>query len=262
MVCEAADHPSDYAATTSCGHAFAFFHGADIKASATSGALASGMAAYLNAADRTRLPLFISNHDSFAGDRPYPDLTGHGGADAKIAAAIEILGSDTPFALYGEEVGMADNALGSDAGIRAPMSWDATSPAAGFSTIAPYRPLSTNYMTQNVAAEDGVTGSLHDWYQSLYAVRTAYPVLQSGTLTLLSSAGSSSLVFLRQQGGQTAVVMINLAATAQTITANTGLSATTFGGIYPTIGGSHTSNGSGHVSLTIPAQGVVILVTQ
>ena len=120
MVCEAPDHPSDYAGTTSCGGAFAFFHGGDIKTTATSGQLNAGLAAYLSAADRTRLPLFISNHDSFAGARPWPDLSAR--SDSRIAAAIEILASDTPFALYGEEIGMADNSEGGDAGIRVPMS--------------------------------------------------------------------------------------------------------------------------------------------
>jgi len=259
MVCEAPDHPSDYAATTSCGGAFAFFHGGDIKTTATSGQLNAGLAAYLSATDRIRLPLFISNHDSFAGARPWPDLGAR--SDSRIAAAIEILASDTPFALYGEEIGMADNSEGGDAGIRVPMSWDATSPAAGFSAASPFRALSANYLTHNVAAQDGVTGSLLETYRSLYAVRTAWPVLQSGDLTLKSAAGDSSLVFLRKQGGQTAVVIMNLSAGAQVITTDTGLPAAAFTGIYPVAGGAYASNGAGKVSLTVPAQGVVILLT-
>jgi maltose alpha-D-glucosyltransferase/alpha-amylase len=259
MVCEAPDHPSDYAATTSCGGAFAFSHGGDIKTTATTGQLNAGLAGYLSAADRTRLPLFISNHDSFAGDRPWPDLSAR--SDYRIAAAIEILASDTPFALYGEEIGMADNSEGGDAGIRVPMSWDATAPAAGFSTVTPFRALSANYLTNNVAAQDGTAGSLLETYRSLYAVRTAWPVLQSGDLTLKSATGDSSLVFLRQQGGQTAVVVMNLSASPQTIAADTGLASTAFSGIYSTAGGIYTSNSAGKVSLTVPAQGVVILLT-
>jgi maltose alpha-D-glucosyltransferase/alpha-amylase len=141
------------------------------------------------------------------------------------------------------------------------MSWDATAPAAGFSTVTPFRALSANYLTNNVAAQDGTAGSLLETYRSLYAVRTAWPVLQSGDLTLKSATGDSSLVFLRQQGGQTAVVVMNLSASPQTIAADTGLSATTFSGIYPTAGGIYTSNSAGKVSLTVPAQGVVILLT-
>ena len=261
MVCEAPDNPDDYAATTSCGHAFAFYHGADIKASATGGTLTSGMVAYLTAANRTRLPLFISNHDSFAGMRPYGDLTGHGETDYKIAAALELLGSDTPFTLYGEEIGMDDNNDGGDAGIRAPMSWTGDTANAGFTTGTPYRGLSSNVATHNVAAEDGVSGSLHDWYQALYAVRAANPVLQSGTLTLLSHAGDSSVIFLRQEGGRTAVVFINLASASQSLSADTGLATTGFTGLFPSAGGSLTSNASGTVAASVPAQGVVIIAT-
>lgn len=155
---------------------------------------------------------------------------------------------------------MANNAESGDGGIRTPMSWTGAVPAAGFSTVAPYRPLSTNYTTHNVAAEVGVSGSLHDWYKSLYAVRTAYPVLQSGDLTLLSPAGASHLVFLRKAGGQTAVVLINLSAVAQNLTVDTGVNLVTFGGIYPTVGGSYTSTASGKVTVSVPAQGVMILL--
>ena len=261
MVCEAPDSPDAYAATTSCGHAFAFFHGADIKASATGGTLTSGMAAYLTASDRARLPLFISNHDSFAGMRPYSALTGHGEADYRIAAALELLGSDTPFTLYGEEVGMDNNSDGGDSGIRAPMSWTGDATNGSFTTGTPYRGLSLNVCSHNVAAEDGVSGSLHEWYKALYAVRAANPLLQSGTLTLLSHAGDSGVVFLRQEGGKTAVVFINLSAASQTLSADTGLATTGFTGLFPAAGSSYTSNASGTLSVTVPAQGVVIVAT-
>lgn len=261
MVCEAPDNPSAYAATTACGHAFAFFHGADIIATAANGTLASGLVTYLSAADRSRLALFLSNHDSFAGARPYAQLSGHSGADYKIAAAIEILGSDTPFTLYGEEVGMSDNASGGDAGIRAPMSWTADTTTAGFTTGTPYRALSTNVASQNVALEDGVSGSLLEWYRALFAVRTAHPVLQSGTLTLLSAAGDSSLIFLRQEGSTTAVVLINLGQSAQTLSAATGLGGASFTPVFPASGTAVTADGSGKISLSVAAQSVVILTT-
>jgi alpha-amylase len=51
--------------------------------------------------------------------------------------------------------------------------------------------------------------------------------------------------------------MINLSATARTITAHTGLNATTSLALYPAAGGMAKSNASGQISMTIPAQGVV-----
>lgn len=259
MVCEAPDAPDDFG--TACGHAFAFGHQDDIKTSAASGKAAAGLIAYLNAPDRAQLPLFLSNHDAFAGARPYPDLSGHGEGDYRAAAAIELLASDTPFTLYGEEVGMADNADSGDNAIRAPMSWTGDAATAGFTTGTPYRGLSVNAATHNVAAEQGVAGSLLETYRGLYAARSHNPVLQSGTLTPLSAAGQSYVAFLRQSGGKTAVVAINLSATAQTVTLNTGLAAQTFTGAYPNVGGSHTADAGGKLSLDLPAEGAVVVTT-
>ena len=259
MVCEAWDNTSAYAA--SCGHSFAFGHQGDIKTSATGGALTSGMVGYLTASDRSSLPLFMSNHDRDAGNRPWSELSGHAEGDYRTAAAIELLASDTPFILYGEEVGMANNSDSGDAGVRAPMSWTNTAATAGFTTGTPYRGLASNFATQNVAAEVGVAASLHSWYAGLLGVRANNPVLQSGTLTLLSHAGDASLVFLRQEGGRTAVVFVNLSQAPAALSADTGLAATAFTGLFPTAGGSFTSNASGRVTTTVPAQGVVILST-
>ncbi len=259
MVCEAWDNTSSYAA--SCGHSFAFGRQGDIKTSAISGVLTAGMAGYLTASDRASLPLFMSNHDSGAGARPYAELSGHSEGDYRIAAAIELLASDTPFIYYGEEVGMGNNGEGGDAAVRAPMSWTNTAVTAGFTTGTPYRGLATNFATQNAAAEAGVTGSLHSWYTALNALRGNNPVLQSGTLTLLSHAGDASLVFLRRDSGHTAVILINLSQASASLSADTGLASTTFTGLFPTAGGSFTSNASGRVSVTVPAQGVVVMST-
>ena len=66
----------------------------------------------LGLADTDRMPLILSNHDSFAGDRVWNQLAGDAGA-YKLAAASYLLTSATPFTYYGEEVGMAgDNITG------------------------------------------------------------------------------------------------------------------------------------------------------
>jgi len=260
MVCEAPDHPDEYAVSSSCGHAFAFGRQTDTRNTAKTGTLASGLAAWLGSSMRSHEPLFLSNHDSFAGTRPWDDLSGHGEGDYRVAAAIELLTSDTPFVLYGEEVGESDNGESGDAAIRAPMNWSGDTANAGFTTGTPYRGLSLNVITHNVTAEDGVPGSLLGWYSALYAVRTQYPVLQSGSLTLLSNTGDPHLVFLRAAGGQTAVVLINLSAVSQTLTADTGVASTAFAQVFPSGGGTVSSTASGRVSVTVPAQGVVILL--
>jgi maltose alpha-D-glucosyltransferase/alpha-amylase len=259
MVCEAWDNTSAYAA--SCGHSFAFGRQGDIRGSATGGAVTAGLVTYLAAADRAGLPLFLSNHDRGAGDRPWAELSGHAEGDYRVAAAVELLASDTPFIYYGEEVGMANNADSGDSGVRAPMSWSNTAVTAGFTTGTPYRNLAGNFTAQNVATEAGVTGSLHSWYAALLAVRANNPVLQSGTLTPLSAAGDTSLVFLRKEGGRTAVIFINLSQASATLSADTGLASTAFTGLFPGPDASAVSNASGKVGATVPAQGVVILST-
>lgn len=260
MVCEAPDHSTDYAQASSCGKAFAFGRQEDIKTSVTSGMTTPGLAAYLLSGNRSNLLLFLSNHDSFSGNRPISALGGHSEADYHLAAAIALLASDTPFAYYGEEVGMSGNGEAGDAGLRAPMSW--SNVITDFTSGTPYRAQATNLATHNVAAQTGVTGSLLETYRSLYAVRSGNPLLQTGELALLSSAGEPRIVFLRQTGSERALVMINLQSSAQSISANTGLVSTVFGVIYPTLGGTVTSTASGTVTLSVPAQGVVILRTR
>ncbi|ESQ89009.1 hypothetical protein ABAC460_14620 [Asticcacaulis sp. AC460] len=260
MVCEAADHPSDYAAAGGgCGNAFAFGKQWEVRNSATSGALTSGLHDYLTASDRTSLPLFLSNHDGFAGGRAIEALSGHGEGDYRVAAAIALLASDTPFTYYGEEFGMGQNGQSGDAGLRAPMSW--SNAVSGFTSGTPYRPVASNMATYNAAAQTGITGSLLETYRSLYAVRSTYPVLQWGTLTALSLPGDPHVIFLRRQGAQTAVVLINLSTVSQTITVDTGLSLTAFGSIYPAAGATVTSNASGRITVTVPAQSVTIVKT-
>ena len=57
-----------------------------------------------------------------------------------MAAALLLTGPGVPFIYYGEEIGMTG--AKPDERIRTPMRWDASAPAAGFSTHAPWEPLS------------------------------------------------------------------------------------------------------------------------
>ena len=82
-----------------------------------------GVTSRLAASDADRLPLFLSNHDSFAGDRAWNQLNGDS-ETYRLAAATYVLASRNPFTYYGEEVGMADAATYTDdRKLRTPMSW-------------------------------------------------------------------------------------------------------------------------------------------
>lgn len=65
--------------------------------------------------------LFLSNHDSFAGDRVASQLGGDT-AKIKLAGSLYILLSGNPSLYYGEEIGMSGS--GSDAAIRKPLDWN------------------------------------------------------------------------------------------------------------------------------------------
>ena len=68
-----------------------------------------------------------------------------------------------------------------DTELRIPMSWRGDGVAAGFSTATPFRPVSGNAATQNVAAELARDDGLLAWYRALLALRNAHPALSSGS---------------------------------------------------------------------------------
>lgn len=261
MICEAPDAPAAYAVATSCINAFAFGYQTAVKSTATGRTLNSSLASLLNSSTKANMPLILSNHDSFAGNRPISELSGNNLGDYKVAAAITLLASSTPFAYYGEEIGMANGSISGDAALRTPMSWTANTTNAGFSTATPYRGLSANVATFNVAAEDNQASSLLNHYRALYNVRKNYPVLGTGTLSLKSSSGNSHLIFTRTDGSNVAAVLINLSLSAQNLTVNTGVNNAAFTQRLPSTPTIFTSNGSGSITVNnVPAQSAVVLV--
>lgn len=257
MICEAPDAPAQYAVPSSCINAFAFGYQWDVRDTAKNSLLDSGLVSLLNSSTKATMPLILSNHDAFAGDRPIGDLNI---ADYKVAAAISILASSTPFTYYGEEIGMANGSENHDGKLRTPMSWTSNTTHAGFSTVTPYRGLSTNVATHNVAAQDGVVGSLLEHYRALYTVRKENPVLGTGTLSLKSTSGNSHLILTRTDGANVAAVLINLSLSAQNLSVATGVNNANFVQKLPATDTVFPSNGSGSITVNVPAQSAVVLV--
>lgn len=264
MICEASETPAAYVKSGACDNAFAFKTQALIKKSATSGTLQAGLVEALARPETARMPLILGNHDSFAGNRAIADLSGHDERDYHVAAAMVILGSSTPFTYYGEEVGMSDNGKYDDPGLRAPMSWTGDLPAAGFSTVKPYRALAENYQSHNVASEEGKFDSLLETYRTLYAVRNAHPVLGTGVMAVQSKAGDKALVFTRKDAADEAAVLINLADRPQTLTVDTGAPNTAFvqsllppGSKLPA---PMMSDGAGRLTATVAAKWAAVFV--
>jgi len=261
QVCEAPGDPAAYASLSSCGRAFAFQTPGAILNSARGSAVDVAFVDQLNLANTDRMPLILSNHDSFAGDRVWNQLIGDAEA-YKLAAASYLLAAQTPFTYYGEELGMANAAgLSGDHALRTPMSWTSDPITAGFSTVAPFRELSGNATSNNVADEAGDANSLLEYYRSLYQLRQAYPLVATGEPDMQSNGGEPVLLLTRSNGSTTAIVAINYTTAAQQVTATTALPGVIFDAVFGA-GGQSLSDGSGNVLLDVPARSAVVYFGQ
>lgn len=182
-------------------------------AGATMAAIRSGDGASLRAAQREvaesyppdALATFLTNHDQ----NRVADQLGSDVAAGKLAASLLLTGPGVPFIYYGEEIGMTGHKP--DERIRTPMRWDASQPAAGFSTAAPWQTLSEDPPDVNVADESADQDSLLSTYRSLIALRAGHPALSEGTWTPVEVSDPRVNASLRQGDGETVLIVANLA---------------------------------------------------
>jgi glycosidase len=201
----------------------------------------------------------LSNHDSFAGARLWDQLGGNA-AQYRLAAATYLLQPGTPFVYYGEEIGMAGASanIGDDPKLRTPMSW-AGDAKAGFTTGTPFRALSANAASNNVAAQSADPNSLLSFYKAVIAVRRAHPSLTAGTHAGASASGTT-LSFQRVQGNERAVVMINYGgATANVAAAGLPANAALVNA-FPASGTNTAADAGGNATVSVPAQSVRVFV--
>ena len=257
LVCESPADPVAYANISSCGRAFAFQASGAVLNSARANVVDANFINQLNLANSDSMPLFLSNHDSFAGDRIWNQLNGNED-QMKLAAASYLLSARTPFIYYGEEVGMANAAaLSGDHALRTPMSWTSDPNNAGFSTVPPFRDLSANSTTQNVELEAGDGSSLLNYYDELMTLRNDYPAIGAGALNVQSQGGDPLLLLTRSTANECIVTIINYSNQDQAFSAITPCLDATFNVVF---GGSGTaiSDGSGSVVDTITARSAVV----
>jgi alpha-amylase len=262
LICEVSENPGLY--VDACDHAFAFGTQKSILESVVRGKVEPGLIAQLKRTDHDQMPLTLQSHDFYVGDRLMNQF-GAGREDRyRAAAAIAILASATPFSYYGEEIGMDNNGLGGDPGLRAPMSWTGTGPAAGFSTVTPYRAPALNAGSHNVAAEIGDAHSLLEFYRALYRVRLTHPVLATGSLHVLSGPGDSLLLFSRSSADETVYVAINVSDISQSATINTGEPNRRFvqaiQNIEKSTGMQITTDASGNLNVRLEAKTPAVFV--
>lgn len=255
MICEASEGADAY---LSACDAFAYGTQQHIIASVKSGRLDAELIRALNDPKRDLKPLALQSHDSYVGDRLI-DQFGVNGVDGyELAAAISILASATPFSYYGEEIGMSNNGVYNDPGLRAPMSWTGETKTVGFTTGRPYRDVAINAASMNVANEQNDPYSLLNFYSQLYALRRAHPVFGTGVFDLQSAEGDPVLIFTRTAPDDQAVVAVNLSQTAQALTVKvTPNSGFTLGGKL--IG---RSDALGRLKVTVAPRDATVLFRQ
>jgi glycosidase len=148
---------------------------------------------------------FLTNHDQ---DRVMSTLRKNEAA-AKVAASLLLTNSGVPFIYYGEEIGMVGQKP--DERIRTPMQWDSTENTAGFTDDnKPWEDLAENYTTNNVAAMSENPDSLLNHYRALIHLRNDHTALQSGALLMVDPDSRDVFSFVRSNGDETLLVVINL----------------------------------------------------
>jgi len=253
LICEASEGAELY--LKAC-NAFAYGTQQHIIASVKAGKLDAGLIGALQNPDRDRMPLALQSHDAYVGDRLIDQFGVNGQDGYVLAAAISILASATPFSYYGEEIGMSNNGVYDDPGLRAPMSWNGVTQNAGFTTGKPYRDVAINAAGMNVAGEQGDPGSLLNIYTQFYNLRKTHPVFGTGAFSLQSAAGDPVLVFTRTDSGDQVAALINLSDTPQTVTVQ--VDANTAFMLGDRIVGH--SDASGRMSVTVAPRDVTVLI--
>jgi glycosidase len=187
-----------------------------------------------------------------------------------VTAAMLVLSlPGTPFIYYGEELGLhgAQSVDSSQTApwSRNPMQWNATA-KRGFTTGTPWAPVSTD--TANVAAQDGVDGSMLETYRGLIGVRKTSPALQHGDYTEAVTSRDDVFAFVRHDAGsgERVLVVASFAHAAVGATVNLaalGITAATaheriFGGALPAV----TAANAAAYPVPLAAQGAIWIALQ
>ena len=171
----------------------------------------------------------LGNHDR-------PRVTSRVGHEqARVAAMLLLTLRGTPTLYYGDEIGLRQVAIAPDQvrdpfeknvpdigvgrdGCRTPMQWDATA-HAGFSTVAPWLPVSDEFARENVVNLEADAGSILNLYKALIALRKKLPQLVTGAYEPVAAQGDI-LLYRRRGDGDAVVIALNLGAEPASITSS------------------------------------------
>ncbi|MEO5950945.1 MAG: alpha-amylase family glycosyl hydrolase, partial [Chloroflexia bacterium] len=154
-------------------------------------------------------------------------------AQSRMAQMLLLTLRGTPTCYYGDELAMTDvdiptNKIQDPWGVnvqglglgrdpeRTPMQWDA-SPNAGFSTAEPWLPLSDDYKTLNVEAEQGDPSSMLTFVQTLLSLRRKTPALTIGTVEIIDAGSNEILAYIRQHEANRLLIALNFSPKDHTL---------------------------------------------
>jgi maltose alpha-D-glucosyltransferase/alpha-amylase len=143
----------------------------------------------------------------------------------------------TPVIYYGDEIGMGDNIyLGDRNGVRTPMQWSSDR-NGGFSRADPARLFAPpvqdpvyGYQAINVEAQERFPFSPLNWMKRLVAMRKQHRVFGRGSLEFVGCPNRKVLAYLRRDGHETILIVVNLARAVQPAE----LDLKAFAGLVPT----------------------------
>ncbi len=164
----------------------------------------------LKAEEGSKVALFLSNHDLFAGARPFTAFNGNTDYCKKAASLLLTL-PGVPFIYYGEEIAMtSDNIYENDYALRTPMQWN-TDVYSGFSETEPFRKVNENFSAFNVETQRKDENSVFNHYRELIKIRNNYTALSDGKYEDIETYNDNEiLAFLRYNETDSILTVINL----------------------------------------------------
>jgi alpha-amylase len=257
MVCESPSDPAGFAAPNACGSGFAFTHHENVMKTAKGDADAMKKISDYFKTAQPDMATMLANHDQFAGDRIWDQVKGNA-AQYRVAAATYLLQPGTPFIYYGEEIGMAGAAnLNGDPKLRTPMSWNADAKNAGFSSAKPFRALSGNYATHNVASQMNDPDSLLTFYKAMIKLRNTLPSISQGSYDASFISGNV-MGFTRKFGGEQTLVMINYGAASTNVNVNGLTASASIDALFPANTAKLKSSATGSAEISIAPHAVMV----
>lgn len=156
----------------------------------------------------------LSNHDE---DRTLSRL-GNNRDMAKMAAAIMLTISGSPYIYYGEEIGMLGMKSSGDENVREPFLWEASA-SDTYRTKWRSPVYSTETSVPPLALQKKDLTSIFRVYEKFIKLRNTYPALASGTLTYpqnLDAYTKNFMVFYREVPGERLMIIHNVSSSTST----------------------------------------------